>query len=688
MKKITKKINYGYTKKYKDIKEVIEKRYSILIGVIIFTMFGLFMGLFYLQVVMGNYYKNKVTESSRDIIMGSSAPRGRIYDRNHKLIVDNKPNKIIYYKKVNGTDITSEIALANKISKVLEINYEKLSDYNLKNFWIRSNPKLANDKITKKEWEQLATRKLTLDAIEDLKFDRITATELEDVNREAAYIYYLMNNGYSYSEKLIKKDNITDGEYAIISENMKEYPGFGTKLDWNREYLYGDVFKTVLGSVSSSTVGLPYELKDYYLEKGYSLNDRVGMTNLEYQYESTLKGSKNEYQLQSDGSLKLLKEGSRGNDIVLTIDIELQKNIEQIIINNLQRAKNEPNTEFYNRSFVIISDPNTGEILAMAGKQIVKTETGYEIYDYTPGVYTTSVVPGSIVKGASHIVGYNTGALKIGDIREDVCVKIAATPEKCSWKTLGTLNDVTALKYSSNTFQYYTAIKVGGGNYAYNRPLSIDVNAFKIYRQTFKQFGLGIKTGIDLPNENLGYMGTNTLSGLLLDFAIGQYDTYTPIQIAQYINTIANGGSRVQPYLLKEVYAPTDNLLTQLLIKTETKVLNTINTKKEFIDRIRLGFREVMTTNGTGVSYIDRSFNAAGKTGTSESFIDTNNDRVVDQETYSRTFGGYAPYDKPRVAFVVISPDSSHPGGSTTYSTPVNMRITNEVTKKFFEIYK
>ena len=84
---------------------------------------------------------------------------------------------------------------------------------------------------------------------------------------------------------------------------------------------------------------------------------------------------------------------------------------------------------------------------------------------------------------------------------------------------------------------------------------NIDEDAFRKYREMYAEFGLGVKTGIDLPVESLGYSGTSKLPGHLLDFSIGQYDTYTPIQLSQYINTIANGGKSLTPYLLKEVYS-------------------------------------------------------------------------------------------------------------------------------------
>jgi cell division protein FtsI/penicillin-binding protein 2 len=684
-------IKYNYYRKYKNIKETIEKRYSILIGVITFIVFILFANLFFIQIIQKDYYVNKVKTLSQNIINGNSAPRGRIYDRNHKLIVDNKPVKIIYYKKQPGVTTKQEIELAYQISEMLELKYSSISQSVLKDFWLKNYPDLGKSKITSEEWQQLDERKLTRNDIERLKLERITEEELDEFSlddKEAAYIYSLMNKGYSYSEKIIKKDNISDQEYALISENAHLLNGFNTRLDWERVYPYGNVFKTILGSVSTSESGLPSELKDYYVSKGYSLNDRVGISYLEYQYEEYLKGEKNQYEVLSNGDYKLLKEGKRGNDIVITIDIELQKEVERIITEELIKAKEEPNTEYYNRSFVVITDPNTGEVLAMAGKQIVKTGDKYEIYDYTPGVTTSPVVVGSVVKGASHIVGYNTGSLKIGEIRDDNCIKIAQTPLKCSWKYLGKIDDIKALKSSSNTYQFNTAIKVGKGTYIYDKPLRINEEAFDTYRSTFAEFGLGIKTGIDLPVESLGYKGSSKLPGHLMDFSIGQYDTYTPIQLAQYIGAIANGGYRMQPFLLKSVYDSKSVDLKNIILTNEPVVLNKVDTDDKYMSRVQEGFKEVLMPGGTGYNFMPPSIKPAGKTGTSQSFIDSTLDGIIDKETISNAFVGYAPYDNPMVTFTVISPDISHYDNKSTYQTNVNSRITNQVSKKFFEIYK
>lgn len=251
------------------------------------------------------------------------------------------------------------------------------------------------------------------------------------------------------------------------------------------------------------------------------------------------------------------------------------------------------------------------------------------------------------------------------------------------------IDDVAALKYSSNTYQFQTAIKVGKGNYVYDGPLKIDTTAFDTYRNTFKEFGLGTKTGIDLPNEALGYKGENTLSGYLLDFSIGQYDTYTPIELSQYISTIAMNGKRIRPHLLKEVYdGTTKDALSKKIYTFDTDVLNTVDTKQEFLDRVHEGFKQVVDAGGTGSGYVEYSRNAAGKTGTAESFIDSDGDGKIDTETISASFAGYAPSDVPKVTFTIISPDVAGPNTDYNGMSKVNMRITKKVTEKYFEFYQ
>lgn len=675
------------------LPDIIEKRYLLMVFVIIIAFGIIGVRLFKLQVLDTDEYSEQLVNATVKYVEGDSAPRGRIYDRNYNLLVDNQAVKTIYYKKPDDVTTKGEIELAYELALLIEVDYSKLSLKMLKTFWYKNNKEEAEAKITKAERKKYNERKLSDSDLEDLIMERITDEELavyDEEDKEAAYIYYLMNKGYSYAEKVIKNKKVSDEEYAVISENIDGLAGVNTKLDWERVYLYGDVFKSILGTVSSSSQGIPSELVDYYLENGYSLNDRVGISYLEYQYEEYLKGTKAQYKITNGNNYELVKDGKRGNDIVLTIDIELQKYLEERLIAEVLATKSEPNTKYYERSYAIVADPNTGEILAMAGKQVKTDESGqYYVIDYTPGVVTTSVTPGSIVKGASMLVGYNYGVINIGSYQVDECLKIKSTPEKCSWRTMGYIDDIYALAYSSNVYQYKIAIGLGGGTYVYDGPLSLDKQAFEKYRSMYASFGLGVKTGIDLPVESLGYSGKSTLPGHLLDFSIGQYDTYTPIQISQYINTLANGGTRYQPYLLKEVYEASDDKNVRFgekVYENKVNVLGTVDVESKYIDRVKEGFRAVVSY-GLGTTYMGGYQSiGAGKTGTSQSFIDTDGNGVVDTETITTSFIGYAPYENPKMTIVVISPDVAEADAETT--STINKRLSSEIVNKYFEIYK
>jgi cell division protein FtsI/penicillin-binding protein 2 len=628
--------------------------------------------LFYIQIIKNEFYKDKLVSLTEKIVYGSTAPRGRIYDRNGVVIVDNKPVKVIYYQKKVGASIKEELDIAKKLSQILEVDYSKVNDRILKEYYLKLHSDL--DLITKAEYESYKNRQISSSQLYELKLERITSKQLESIDKETAYIYYLMNNGYSYTEKIIKNKNVTELEYAVVAESVSKIPGVGIRLDWERVYPYGTSLRGILGSVGN----IPNEYKDQFLKNGYTINDVVGISYLEYQYDSYLKGTKNKYLVHANGNYELIEEGKKGNDLYLNIDIKLQQEIENIIVENIKRAKSEPNTQYLNKTFVIVTDAKTGGIIAMAGKQVV----GDDVYDYSSGVINSSYVVGSVVKGASHIVGYNTGALKIGEVRVDDCIKIKSTPEKCSFMYLGTLNDLTALKRSSNTYQFHTAIKVGGGTYCYNCGLALNPDAFNTYRNVFKQFGLGVKTDIDLPSEKLGVTGKKTDSGLLLDLAIGQYDTYTPIELSQYITTIANSGIRIKPYILDKVIDSKGKTIYQ----SKRTELNTVTTDSIYMKRIQEGFKEVLEYGGTGSGYIDLSKKPAGKTGTSQSFLDTNGDGKADTETISTTFVSYLPYDDPKVTFTIVTPDTST-YSDTEYTSFITKRIAQQVTNTYFKSY-
>ena len=669
--------------KTKYLKEE-DRRMTIILVVAITFFVCIILRILYLNIFMSSFYNMKLSKSTENYVYGESALRGRILDRNGKVLVGNKTVKSIYYKKPDNVTTKDEIEIAYKISKILKLNYDNILERNLKEFYILINEEETDNLITKEEYQKLENRKLTENQIYELKISRIKKQDLNKMKSEdkkAAYVYYLMNKGYSYEEKEIKLGNVTDKEYAYFSENSKNLKGFNTKLEWERVYPYGSTLEVILGSVSSKKNGIPKEEANEYLEKGYTLSDRVGISGLEKYYEDILKGEKAVYKLNDDNSLTLVKKGKKGTDIMLSIDIELQRKIDKMLEKEIIKAKSEANTQYFNQSYVVIQNPNTGEILSMSGKKVVEKNGKYKAYDNSEGAFLSTITPGSVVKGASIMVGYTTGAIDIGTYMVDSCIGLYNLPEKCSWKTLGYINDIDALAYSSNVYQYKIAMKVGGFNYSYGKELKIDEKAFDIYRNMFYRFGLGVKTGIDYPKEEDGYKSESRAGDLLINYAIGQYDTYTTLQLSQYISTIANGGTRYKTRFLKAVLD--DN--GKVLYKVKPTALNTLGVKQKYINRVRKGLKAV-TTYGTGVGYMDSAPSPSGKTGTSESFIDLDNDGVIDAESITNNFVGYAPSNKPVMSISASFPDIQNPN-TGKYKSYVNQTVVSKATKIFFSLY-
>ena len=683
-----KKKVYPKKRKYINYEYVIKNRFVVFLVFLIIAFIILLIKMFNVMVIDKNDFKDKIDTLTYATAQGESTPRGRILDRNLNVIVDNIAVRTITYTKQKGTKNSEMIDLAYNVIQHVDIDISKLTIRSKKEFYVAKFPNECKKLIKKSEYEKLEQKKLTVDDIYELKIDRITDEMLNELSEEdlhAAQLYYLMNSGYAYSEKTIKS-NVSDEEYSYISENNTTLNGFNTSISWERTYPYGDTLKSILGTVSSSKQGIPAEEKDYYLSLGYSLDDRVGLSYLEKQYESYLKGTKAEYEVVSSTETKLIKEGSRGNDIVLSIDINLQQQVERIIEEQMWRAKGEPNTDYYDHSSVILQDPNTGEIIVMASKKIVNGE----IVDNVRSILTSPITPGSVVKGASILVGYNTGAIHIGEVLVDECVKVAGVAEKCSSHTLGPINDITALAKSSNVYQFKTAIRVNGQEYFREMRMNFNQEAFDKYRKMYHSFGLGVKTGIDLPVESAGYGAKkDKAAGNLLDFVMGQYETYTPLQLSQYISTIANNGNRMQTHLLKEVHESTDtNELGKVIYTYQPNVLNTIETDPIYMARVKEGFYAVVHNyDGYGRGYVEDKLNAAGKTGTSQSFIDTDGNGVIDTETITSSFIGYAPADNPKISIVVTSPNSSHPNSNIDYASLVTLRITKEVMNKYYDFY-
>lgn len=655
------------------------KKISIYGIVILLFLFIIFM-LGYINVYKHSFYARKLDDKQNKYISLASAPRGRILDRNGNILVDNIGVKTIVYKKSNSVKKTDEIEIAKKLADLITLDYNE-SIRELKDYYILLNKKETDNLITDKEYDLYNNRKLSNDDLYKYKLERITEEMLStfnDKDRLTAHIYSLMNKGYKYEIKIIKDKDVTEEEYAkIIESNIKGVTG---SISWERTYPYNNVLRKIFGTVSSRENGVPNDKKRYYLNKGYSLNDRVGTSYLEEYYEEYLKGKKAIYKVNNDNTLTLIEKEEKGNDLVLSIDINLQMEVEKIIQDKIIAGKKLKNTEYYNHAYAIISNPNDGSILTMAGQRL--NENTNEFSDISPNIINSAYTMGSVVKGASQTVGYQTNVIEPNKYMTDSCVKLYLVPEKCSFKRLGRINDITALKWSSNYYQFITAIKASGKTYRYNMKLNSTKDDFKRYRDTFASYGLGVLTDIDLPNEKPGIIGTKQADDLLLNLSIGQYDTYTPIELVQYINTIANNGKRIKLSLMNKI-VDSDN---KVIKKNDSKVLNDVELDNYYFERLKEGFRQVLD-GGTGAGYTELKYKPAGKTGTSESFYDSDLDGKVDVKTISMSYAMFAPVDNPKYSLVVISPNVSHTNGKTEYIAYINKHISKEVSKILFENY-
>ena len=258
-----KKLNLNQPEKKINYSQIIQKRFLVFLVVLLILFSILGIKLYSVMIVNNHEYKNQLKELSYTKVEGTSAPRGRIYDRNYNVIVDNKAVKSITYKKDKRVSIKDMVELAYLVSPHLELNYASLTDRAKREFYLAKYPDSCSKKITNREKEKVKIGELSTRDLEEFKIERITDEELStftDVDLKAAYLFYLMNKGYTYDEKIIKEE-ATDTEYAYIAENNEILEGFNTKLDWERVYPYGDTLKSILGTVSTTTQGLPVEKK-------------------------------------------------------------------------------------------------------------------------------------------------------------------------------------------------------------------------------------------------------------------------------------------------------------------------------------------------------------------------------------------------------------------------------------------
>ncbi|MFV8252690.1 peptidoglycan D,D-transpeptidase FtsI family protein [Aerococcus viridans] len=629
----------------------------------IFVLFAmLILRLSYLQLVQGDMFSDLVNATETTIVE-ESVPRGLIVDSEGELMVSNEALPAISYTRGQDTSGEDMVQTAQKLAKYIAVDFEDVSDRDLQDYFVAANTDVINDRLTD---DEAAAADDEIYAIQVSKVTDDDLNGLSDQDKEAAVIFAKMNAASSLSTVMIKNDGVTTEETAVVAEHSAELPGVNVTTDWKRTYPQNSLLRSLLGSVSSTEEGIPSDQQDFYLAKGYALNDRVGMSYIEEQYEADLRGSKTTYETEvsQDGEIINSEQtyaGEMGNTVQLTIDSEYQAELEAYATQYLEDATTEDNNTIY----IVASDPDTGAIYALVGK---KKNSDGEIVDDALGTINAVYVSGSVVKPATISAGYGEGLLEVGSDNEitDEPLYFSGTPVKASWWfTSGNdsapriLTDKQALAQSSNVYMIKLAMALGGVNYyePYMDLSELDTDAvYDTLRSYYAEFGLGVSTGIDLENESTGLIGADTGDpGNALDLAFGHFDTYSPIQLNQYISTIANGGTRYALHVLDKILAPTEDEETAgdgaTIYEYQPTVLNELSITDEMLAEVQEGVWSVIHTS-TGVGnaiFADFPIEVAGKSGTATVFDTLENS----------TWAGWAPYDDPEIAVSIVIPGTT-----------------------------
>ncbi|MTH53814.1 penicillin-binding protein [Bacillus mangrovi] len=681
-------------------KKTRQLRINILFLAVFFIFVLVIVRLGIVQIVQGEEYVKEVNRSETDV-SAYPAPRGKMYDRYGRVVVDNIGIPAVTYTVDRKTKPEDKLKTARELVKHIQVEADAIqkvkeqeSNRDLKDYWLAAYPEKAEELLKKSELKKEGKEQY------QLQLERVPKKEIErlknsDQHLSMAVLFKRFSSGYQYEPQLVKaqlppKDGktgadvmLTNEEMASVSENLEKMPGLNIITDWDRQYPYGSTLSTLLGKVTTSKEGLPKEQMDYFMTRGYSRNDRVGKTYIEKHYEQYLNASKAKIQYTTDknGNVEeeIINPGRRGYDLQLTFDMELQKEVEKIIEEEVPRGRGKAGNNYVNNAFVVVMDPNNGDILSMAGKQF-RFREGKAPMDFSYGAFTGQYEMGSVVKGATVLTAYQHG-LRIGQGYYDAPVKFKGTPEKSSAgnRSLGWMTDISALKKSSNIYMFKAVIEnIPGFSYVREGPYKGTFADFNVLRNGYHQFGLGTKTEIDLPGESAGLSNEPSFPGQLLDFSIGQLDTYTPLQLAQYVSVIANNGYRVQPRVVKSIHEPTSETgIGPFYLDRHPKVLNRVNNTGAEIRQVQRGFEAVTQSGGTAAGKFP-GLDVAGKTGTAQSFYRIpGTDRTVN--TYNINFVGYYPASKPEIAFSVVVPYAER---------DINKDISARVVKAYADLQK
>ena len=662
-------------------KEQVNIRFNIINIIVYLIGIVLIVQLFNLQVVHGESYREQSnTRLSRTSTI--KAARGSILDRSGNELAGVKTeNNIEIYKTNISNDELNECALnlVNLLNQY-QIGYSDTFPISINPFNFTISGDDLNNWKKKYKVSEEANAEEAFYKFKD-KYE-INNDNIDEIRKIISIRYLITTTGYSSTKSITIATNVNKEVVAQVSERNADFPGVSITTNATRTYLTGSLAAHVIGYTGKIKEEEYNEKKDTY-----TIDDIIGKTGVEYIFEKYLKGKDGSKQVEMsvDGTItgeSVSENAIAGSDVVLTIDSSLQQVTETSLENCINKIKNGGFSQRYDAQggTAVVMNVNTGEVLATASYPTfepqwfvggISQENWAYLRDDTrhPQINKatqSTYEPGSTFKMVTAIAGLETGAITTKERINDTGVYRKYNSEwKCWYYTSyhrghGYQNVTQALQHSCNYFFYETGDRMGIDNLA----------------KYALHFGLGKKTGIELPNEKDGAVASRETyaklrkngkigPGDVLNAAIGQGDNnFTPMQIAKYISSIANGGTVVKPTIVKSILNSDGSEVSREELEkyTNEKVgyQNTddgITINPESIAVAKEGMRMAASEAGGTAYNIFKGFNqeVAGKTGSAEAGKDKNGNDLV-----NAWFVCFAPYDKPEVAVVVMIENGGH----------------------------
>ena len=661
-------------------------RYNILTTIVYIAGIILIIQLFNLQIIHGaEYRETSNSRLTRETVV--KAARGSIKDRTGVELVrtDTGYSAEIYSTKVSDEELNLAI---EKFIEILESNEDKYID----NLPIRVDPFEFTEKDEKdqREWkkendlDENYSAEQVFYALKE-KYE-ISNDDVNTARKIMAVRYEISSVGYSSTRSVTIARDISNTSAVQIREQNAKLAGINVVTEPTVSYTSGSLASHILGYVGAISEEEYSTRKDTYRN-----DDIIGKDGVQKVFEEYLKGTDGVKQVDMtvDGAITseyISEEAVAGSDVVLTIDANLQKVAEEALEQNIKDISDGKYGEGNDADAgaVVVMNVNTGEVLAMASYPDYNPERYSEEYDpndETGKYYNRAIrsiyAPGSTFKMVVASAALDTGEITTRTRINDNGVYPYGDGQACWYYRSygvghGYLNLTQAIKYSCNYFFYDLGYRMG-----------IDTIA-----EYAGRYGLGKKTGVELMGESSGIVASREYANSIgyttwypadtLSAAIGQsFNSYTPIQMARYISMIANGGKNVDVSIIKSIINPDGSEVSKEEIEnfvkesigTENELKEDLNISEENLDAIRDGMKGVTSESG-GTAYstfADFDIDIAGKTGSAQT--------GVDGEAHG-WFVGFAPYDEPEIA-VVVMVEKAGSGGYTAV-------VAKEIMEEYF----